>query len=455
MQNVKAVGEPLEEDILADAGQFPDQMVLLAGHFSGPLPGRLDVRFTRHPGDPAGLVAVLPGADVDALFRHLAAVGRLQVPIADFSGHVLPRAEFRADNLDETTLEQALAATQRIRRSIRFLPFMPRKGDRDLLSVLTLAVTRETAIEAVWAPGEAGLVGYPLLAGLPRPRRLLEQLAHAGLVSRRFFERLPLCGQCGSARLAAREVCVGCGSAHLREETLVHHYRCGHQGPRSHFEEENSLICPKCSRLLRHYGVEYDTPGDLQVCRECNAVSAEPEVAFVCTDCGRETPGDDVRTADWFHYDLTSAGEMFVAEGRLPNLGLEGFLKGVEALRAPRDLALMIDSADRLNRRYDRPFTIVLIHFSFSEGMHVANQTRAERLVVDVICGVLRETDLIAALEDQLVLFLPETAPASAQVVIERINEYLAKAIGAGWEVRAEVVAESKVPGLIDLLTRG
>ena len=455
MQDVEAVGETLEEDKPADANQFPDQTVLLAGHFAGPLPGQPDVRFTQQAADPVGLVAILPGANADVLLRHLATLGRLQVPIADFTGHGLPRADFRADDFDETTLWQALSATQRMRRSIRSLPSISNKSDRDLLSVLTLAVTRETAIEAAWTPGEAGLVSYPLLAGLPKPRTLLEQLAHAGLVVRRFFDRIPLCGQCGSARLAAREVCVGCGSAHLQEETLVHHYRCGHQGPRSHFQDEDSLICPKCSRLLRHYGVDYDAPGELQVCRECNVVSVEPDVAFVCADCGRDTPGDDARTADWHHYDVTSAGEMFVAEGRLPKLGLEGFLKGVEALRAPRDLALMIDFAGRLNRRYERPFAIVLIHFSFSEGMYLADQARAERLVVDVIRGILRETDLITAHEHQLVLFLPETAPANAKFVIERINEHLAKATGAGWDVGGEVVAENKVPALIDLLARG
>ena len=431
---------------------YPDDVVLLVGTYPGPLPSAESVRFTLDTDAPCGLVVLLPGADVEGTFELLAQQGRPAIPIADLSGGATPRADARADFPSLEAIEDAIAETQTIRDALRALPPIAERKDVERLSVLRLASSRQTGIEARWDPGSKDLVHYPLLSGLRDGRVVLEQLARAGFLARSFFERLHTCGNCGSSRMPVREVCTSCGSADLREETLIHHYRCASQAPRSQFERGQDLVCPKCNRTLRHYGVDYDAPGTVQHCNQCHEVFSESDVAFKCADCGQVTPADKAATTDWYGYSLTAEGHRAALRGELPSLGLESFVAGVTGHRAPRDFALMIDFADRVQRRYERPFSIVTISFLVSDDSRSIEQLRAESMVWDIIRGTLRESDFIAALEHQLVLLLPETEPAGAKIVVDRINTRLAEATAESPHIRAEILTADKIPALVEIM---
>ena len=71
----------------------------------------------------------------------------------------------------------------------------------------------------------------------------------------------------------------------LAQQPIVHHYRCGWQEPEQRFIKGRAVICPKCRRELRHYGVDYDKPGSVLVCRSCQKAKPDPVVQFVCLDC--------------------------------------------------------------------------------------------------------------------------------------------------------------------------
>jgi len=443
-----AAPEPEPRDL------FRDDLVLLAGQLQGPPPELDAVAFTRDMDAPFGLVALLPGADISDIFEQLALRGRLPVPVADLTGGAAERADFRAHFLSASTLDDARAATQAIRETLRSISGTASAAQRDGLGALTLAYSRGVPIEAGWAADTSALVGYPLLAGIRNCRATLEQLAQSNLLTRRFFERLHVCEKCSSARMPVREVCIACQSPQLREENLVHHYRCAYQGPRSQFEDGQQLICPKCDRALRHYGVDYDAPGVIQQCEACDEVFSDADVAFVCADCGHAASGTSVRTIDWFHYDLTPLGERTVLEGRLPSMDLEGFISGMSAYRPSRDLAMMLDFSVRVRRRYDRQFVVILVNFSLSDMVGATDQLRAETLVWDILRGSLRDTDFIAACEHQLVLLLPETPGENASLMVERINRQLSDATALSTGIQAEILPEEKIPGLIDILRR-
>jgi hypothetical protein len=435
-----------------DIKHFPDDIIATVGQFPGP-PSRLsDIRYVSGLDQLCGLVALLPGCDPDEAFSNLADNRRLAVPIADFTGGDSARANFTANFPTEQSLVGALDSTRRIRQLLNSLPLATSDADRDKLMALALAFSRAAPIEPRWEPDSSSYIDYPMLAGLGASRPVLEQLAQAGLLSRRFFDRLHLCGHCRSARLAAREVCVGCGSANLREETLVHHYRCAHQAPRSRFQDGQNLTCPKCSRILRHYGVDYDTPNVIHICKECHEVVTEPDVSFTCVDCGTRTSGDDTGTCDWHGYSLTPEGERAVLDGVLPTLGLANLMSGMAGHRAPRDLAMMVDFAARLHHRYDRPFAVILIDFQFGDSPRAMDQIRAETLIWDVIRGAIRESDFVAALDRQLVLLMPETPPKNATVVVDRVNQKLSKTSVSEARIQAQVVGEDRIQGLMDEL---
>ena len=99
--------------------------------------------------------------------------------------------------------------------------------------------------------------------------------------------------------------CSACRSADVEEESIVNHFRCAHQALERHFTQGEALICPKCRRLLRHFGVDYDRPGTATVCRACDHVDAEAAIGFLCIDCGAKIDAAVVPTRDWCAYALT------------------------------------------------------------------------------------------------------------------------------------------------------
>ncbi len=436
-----------------DESEFRDNLGIVVG----PMPetdfAGLGVRLTADPDEPFGLIMLLPGGDLRGFFETAGSRRRaLVMPVADFSGTNHPRAEFGAADLNLETVATAFEQTQDIRNRLRRIPAPRDAREREPLLALAMAASRNTSIDARWTASLQELVGYPLLDGFKRPRSLLERLAQAGLLKRRFFDRLHVCGDCGSSRLAAREVCTGCESPRLRDEPLIHHYRCGYQGPRSQYEDERSLVCPKCNRVLRHYGLDYDAPGHIKLCGQCGVSSSEPLVNFRCADCQRDTAGDDIGSIDWHHYDVTPAGEAAVIEARLPGWGVHRLAEGMAGHRSPRDFAMMVEFAAKLNRRYERPFSVILINLLRPADETSADQDRAELLVEDIVKGVVRDTDFVAGLEHQLALFLPETPMSGAEILAGRLNERVGEAMGQVGRIKAEVIEPEKIQALVDLM---
>jgi Thaumarchaeal output domain 1 len=152
------------------------------------------------------------------------------------------------------------------------LSFGAAHEDRAELTLFRIAYSRDAPIEASFATDSILLVDYRLLWRISAARQRLEALADLDLLRRNFFTRTHACGRCQSARLHAYEACPACGGGNLVDQPIVHHYRCGWQAPQSRFAGSRLLVCPKCRRELRHFGVDYGKPGIVVVCRGCGAV---------------------------------------------------------------------------------------------------------------------------------------------------------------------------------------
>lgn len=431
---------------------LPDRRVRVVGTPQAELPALSDVTVTTDWDTTAGLVAVTDGCG--DIFTRLHQTGELLVPVADFTSDGLSRWDCRGDRLTAPALKDALVATADLRARVNGLPAWAVSPEEDGLTALALALTRDTGITARWAPNSPEMVHYPILAGLPRQRPVLEGMAEAGLLTRQFFDRLHLCRHCGGARLVAREICPACGSANLGEMNLVHHYRCGHQAPKPNFESEATLhlVCPKCHRTIRHYGVDYDVPGSVVVCQTCGETAAEPDAAFTCGDCTTVTPTTEAATRDWFHYGVTSEGERAVSRGRLPQTDLAELIRGVPGQQSPRDLGVLINFSRRVHNRYHRPFFVLLVRPAPSEDIPPAQRRRAYGLIGDVVRSTLRESDFVTALGDELVILLPETPSSDAEIVRTRLQNQLAQMMGAFGRVDIQTVESEGLDVLEDQL---
>ncbi|WP_230534179.1 TackOD1 domain-containing metal-binding protein [Microvirga roseola] len=402
-------------------------------------------------------VLLLPGANAEQAIAEMARTGNLLAALLDLTGGNHPRAD-HAGQATLDSLARGLEMAVRIRTAIGRLAPIPANDDAGGLTAIALALTRDRSIEPRLNSTVADFVSYPLLAGLKDQRSLLEGLAGAKLLKRRFFERLHVCGECQSARAVPREVCPQCGSSDLSEDTLVHHYKCGYQAPKSTFVTNDRLACPKCDRQLRHYGVDYDTPGSVRVCQTCSAISAEPEISFLCIDCSAMTRGIDVRTRDWFCYDLTPLAETAAAEGRLPGTGVEGLLNGLPGWRTPRDLALMIDLAHRIGVRYGRPYAVLEIDLSATEsGVAALGEVgiaKLQRVMVDVISETVRDSDFLATFDRKILLFLPETSHENCHFLLNRLRARVTKTLGDRAQISARIVPEAEIPILVQQISK-
>jgi hypothetical protein len=414
------------------------------------------LRIVTDASTPFGLVALLPGADLEGTLADLAQAGLLAVPIANFTEQPVDRADFQGDYFSATRVHEALSATQSIRDRLRSYPAVPAGSESIPLSILMLAASRETRIAGQLDANTPEGISYPLLRGIDNPRATLEALAEARLLKRLFLDRLYLCGVCGSARVLAREVCPGCKSANLAEQDVIHHYRCGFQASRQDFEVGSGLSCPKCRRQLRHYGVDYDTPTTITICRSCGEITAEPEVMFRCGECRESTRAIDATTADWHDYELLPQAFDVLRQGRMPDVSWQGILADISGRRSPRDLGMFIDHARRIQERYERPFAVLLVDYDLPERTlreaGTQAQQRVRNLVVDVIRQTLRSTDLVTTYEQKILLFLPETPTDHVERVTERLNQNLEETVGPETGIRARQLDGANLETVVNRL---
>jgi ribosomal protein S27AE len=155
------------------------------------------------------------------------------------------------------------------------------------------------------------------------------------LIDDQMIDKVHLCDSCGSAHHNLRETCKSCGSIDLEIKDLIHHFRCAYIGPETDFMQEHSddFVCPKCQKILRHIGNDYDKPSHIYVCNTCDHPFQDPRFTYSCVDC-RTT--NDIQHLQEFKIRkmlLSAKGKYLVLNG-LPKkvetkLGLDSDVIGI------------------------------------------------------------------------------------------------------------------------------
>lgn len=385
------------------------------------------------PVDPAELADVLKAAADPA------------IPIADFGGNETSRRDFVGTRFDRGSLNEIGTSFSTIWRRLAEIPFSAEHRSREELTILRLAWSRDTAINAAFSPQSRHIVEYPLLgSAAPTTQRRLEMLAGLDLLHRRHFTRTHSCDKCESARLHVYEACPACGSANLREETIVHHYRCGCQEMESHFSQGDLLICPKCHRTLHHIGVDYGKPGKAVLCAGCGATNSDPFVRFACLDCSSVQNADDAKAIDWFNYDLTEEGIRALRQGRLPQFDITPLLEGRTHTYSPREFRLLamheIKVAERLKRPFSvARFTVLNLDELIRERGAIAVDDGFRR-IADAVASELRSSDFVGVGTNLSgVIGFPATSPNDIDTIVKRIRRAIDANSKASLELGFEV----------------
>lgn len=407
----------------SDASTAP--LLVLGGQINQ----RFDATFETDPTRPCAAILLLGEVTRAQLADTLNLVPDPAVPVADFAANKRLRHDFVAALLDRASLGAMRYRFTPIWRRLAEFPFRFRTGERTALALLRHAYARECPITARFAISQSALVEYDFLAGEPCIRRHLESLADQRLLARRHFTRTHSCGVCASARLNAFEACPKCDSGDLQDEKLVHHYRCGWQDAESQFIQGNQLICPKCRRELRHFGVDFDKPGNIVRCRTCGNVTSDPTPRFTCLDCGAVTNSDQAATTDWYHYELTEHAVLALRAGRLDDAYSafdDASADGCTCSFA--EFLLLSEEAVRMARRFHRPFNIGALTITNRAELQATlgadRFTATLRGIVDGVADMLEDGEFVALGRDNSILVgLPETTRQQAIEVITHLRE--------------------------------
>lgn len=267
------------------------------------------VRQQRERGQTPDLVVLTDPSGMNLINSWMSAAAAAVVPIIDASGRARHRADATMSALTGRGLAETIREIEPMMDRVRQLPesyFKTRDGRTMLMARLAvrermMAPVRDANLKATLRFfDESAIAGVTPLA---------ESLVRTGHMQRKFFDRLHACPGCQSSRLNVREECNGCRSANVDEQPIIHHLRCGYQGPESDFKQpDNNMKCPKCTHALEHFSVDYDKPGSLFVCGDCGNTTGDTSIGFVCLDCDSQHDAEKVKTRTVYSYELTDAG---------------------------------------------------------------------------------------------------------------------------------------------------
>lgn len=148
---------------------------------------------------------------------------------------------------------------------------------------------------------------------------ILEEAEAEGIFTGSFMDVMYLCNNCSNSYLLIRENCPKCGSSYLDSHELIHHFSCAYIGQEEEFksgDQTEGLVCPKCSKTLKHIGVDYDKPSSIFECRNCDNQFQDPLLKAKCNHCSADNHVEHLERKVLKKYTLTARGKD-LAEGNL------------------------------------------------------------------------------------------------------------------------------------------
>ena len=368
--------------------------------------------------------SVQPGERIDAVVLTAAVPDiTLNLLLNNVADPLIPVVSFVADGRhwfdaaglgEEATWDRA----QTIQARLRELPDTVRHSSAPEDILLARMYSRDLSLAAVYDSGRRDLVCYPSAGRLSDVAEIALRLYNWGFVTRTFFDRVHCCPDCRSGHLSVREECHGCFSANIAEESLVHHFRCGHIAQESSFRSGSKFDCPKCGYGLRHIGLDYDKPGSMTRCDDCGVVNDKPAVGFKCVDCGAHHRPEAVPIKTWYSYALTSAGIQHLLAGEttaahdLPQ-------------RGPTAFDLILEHAKREQREFKEPYQVAMITFTNQEKIERENHrlwAESMKLMTDALHSALREVDVVREEPQGFLVLMPRTDSNSAKRAMEFVQ---------------------------------
>ncbi len=273
---------------------------------------------------------------------------------------------------------------------------------------------------------------YPMLTSVMTPQIIKGQLntlhkaVKQGYLKEDFFDAVYLCAKCSSAALQYREICPKCQSSNLKQQDLIHHFRCAYVGPRSDFQPSGDiydLVCPKCDKRLKHIGVDYDKPAVVYDCLSCHHVFQDPIISAKCLTCDHENETENLVRNELYTYTLQPAAINFIK-------GQEAFELEDDYEESPRQIYFFRLLLNEINRQKQASYKsclagIKLTGISFLyENVGYRERQHLQQEIYDIIrAGLPDSAEINYNGPTQPSMIIPEHNERQSKRILKRIKD--------------------------------
>ncbi|MGL4324452.1 MAG: hypothetical protein ACRCTD_10475, partial [Beijerinckiaceae bacterium] len=280
-----------------------------------------DVAQIAHRGEVPDAIILTDPSGANLITAWMSAAAAAVVPVIDASGRGHHRADVMMSASTPHEIERAIAKVQSLTERMRALPDSYfRTLDPRSMVLARLAVRERDMIPARDA-SLASTMRFFDESVVPGLLPVAESLVRTGHMARKFFDKIQCCPSCTSARVQVREECAKCRSGDTCEEPIIHHLRCGYQGPERDFRTGERMMCPKCRHHLEHFSVDYDKPGALIVCNGCGHSTGDSAIGFTCLDCSSHHDTSKMHIKTVYSYQLSETGREAAFQAPLDERG--------------------------------------------------------------------------------------------------------------------------------------
>lgn len=132
---------------------------------------------------------------------------------------------------------------------------------------------------------------------------VLARWCELGIFRPILVDRVMLCPQCHGVA-TFRKGCRVCGSVRLHSRPLIHHFACAHVGFVGDFEQEGTVVCPKCRTKNMIVGADYEHLSGPFRCVDCDWSDTELDLVGQCLRCELRFPAAQAVEEDLIGYHV-------------------------------------------------------------------------------------------------------------------------------------------------------
>jgi transposase-like protein len=180
-------------------------------------------------------------------------------------------------------------------------------GDYNIQALISKFVNGQiTSLEPAYSP-QTGY-HYPIveeiLGDKTQVQQFLSKLTELGILEKKIFDKVISCPQCQSKNITFRYCCPFCKSFNIQKSSLIEHIKCGYMDLETKFQQNGTLVCPKCRQELKKLDGDYRKAGVWCACKDCNKSFDIPVAEHFCKNCHEVSTFEEAVIDDVYAYVL-------------------------------------------------------------------------------------------------------------------------------------------------------